>query len=598
MKNSLKFAQPIVLGRFATDPAGAVDGAIYYNTSLNKLRCYTSGSWGDIATGSITPEFETDVFRLLDAADNTKKVAFDASGITTATTRTITVPDYNVNLGDIANKANTTDVVLRDGTQAMTGDLDLGGSDIVNAATVTASTSVIAPLVGPATMGVSLNVKTSAATGSDSGDVFVKSGDSDQNSGDITIATGTAGVTRGVVNIDANQINISTDSGIVDLTGSKLSNVADPTLASDAATKSYVDSVAQGLKPKAAVRAATTADLVLSGNQTVDGVSLVDGDRVLVKDQATGSQNGIYVVNSGAWTRATDFDSLSPIDEVNGAFVAVQEGTANAGKLFVQTGTVTSIGTSPITFVFFNSSTTLIGGDGIDITGNNISVDFYPNAGLQFIAGRLATKPSSEVAPLASNPTLSISGVDGGVRVSDNSISTTHIANFSVTGNKILIGSGEALKVTGNGSSTFDVIDYDSTNDYTRVRSAGNNGISLDNDTVYQGNPATFQTQTKTYQVTSLAATASPVTLINLGVGAAGMYEIKYGLINSTSKMRTGTILVSSDGTDVSYTEQFTETDVMEFAASAVIDSGVLKLQYTSPTMSYSQINIITSRLL
>lgn len=171
--------------------------------------------------------------------------------------------------------------------------------------------------------------------------------------------------------------------------GFNLTGLADPTNASHAATKSYVDSVAEGLRPKEAVRIATTGNITLSGTQTIDGIALSIGDRVLVKDQTLPEDNGIYNVAAGAWTRSSDFDQLSPIDEINGAFVAVQEGTTNGGKLFVQTGTVTTLGTDPINFTFFNSIATLVGGNGISISGTNISIN-QDGEGLQFSASQLS----------------------------------------------------------------------------------------------------------------------------------------------------------------------------------------------------------------
>lgn len=171
--------------------------------------------------------------------------------------------------------------------------------------------------------------------------------------------------------------------------GFKLTSLAAPTAGSDAANKSYVDNALEGLKPKMAVRLATTGNITLSAPQTIDGVSAIAGDRVLVKDQTLPENNGIYVVAAGAWTRSTDFDSLSPIDEINKAYVPVQEGTANAGKLYVQSGTVTTLGTDPITFIFFNSVSGLIGGDGITVSGSNISVD-HDGEGLTFVATQLA----------------------------------------------------------------------------------------------------------------------------------------------------------------------------------------------------------------
>jgi hypothetical protein len=196
--------------------------------------------------------------------------------------------------------------------------------------------------------------------------------------------------------------------------GFNLTNVADPTAAQHAATKIYVDNLAQGLKPKQAVRAASTANVAiatgLENGDTLDGVTLATGDRVLLKDQTLPEENGIYVVvASGAASRSTDFDSLSPIDEINGAYTFAQEGSSNAGKAFVQSGTVAILDTDSINFVFFNSAGTLVGHDMIVISGNNVSVDLATVSGLESsnpgnVAGQLRVKLES------SNPSLKIDG--------------------------------------------------------------------------------------------------------------------------------------------------------------------------------------------
>lgn len=183
-------------------------------------------------------------------------------------------------------------------------------------------------------------------------------------------------------------------TGNQSLGGNRITSLGAPSAASDAATKGYVDNALEGLKPKMAVRVATTAALDLTtdleNGDIVDGITLATGDRVLVKDQAAPEENGIYIVAaSGAASRSTDFDSLSPIDEINKAYVPVQEGTANAGKLYVQSGVVTTLGTDPINFIFFNSVSGLIGGDGITVSGSNISVD-HDGEGLTFVANQLA----------------------------------------------------------------------------------------------------------------------------------------------------------------------------------------------------------------
>jgi phage-related tail fiber protein len=160
----------------------------------------------------------------------------------------------------------------------------------------------------------------------------------------------------------------------VSLNSQKITNLADPANAQDAATKAYVDATKQGLDVKDSVRAATTASITLSGTQTVDGVSLVAGDRVLVKDQSTGSANGIYVVVSGgAWTRAADFDTSAKV--TSGAFTFVEEGTANADSGWVLTtdGAVT-LGTTALAFTQFSGAGQITAGAGLTKTGNTLDV--------------------------------------------------------------------------------------------------------------------------------------------------------------------------------------------------------------------------------
>ena len=135
------------------------------------------------------------------------------------------------------------------------------------------------------------------------------------------------------------------------------------------ALKSYVDSQvqasAQGLDVKQSVRAATTANITLSGTQTVDGVSLVAGDRVLVKNQTTGSENGLYVVvDGGAWTRTTDADSDSEVTA--GLFTFVTEGTSYADTGWViSTNDDITVGTTAITFTQFSGAGVISAGDGL-----------------------------------------------------------------------------------------------------------------------------------------------------------------------------------------------------------------------------------------
>ena len=159
----------------------------------------------------------------------------------------------------------------------------------------------------------------------------------------------------------------------VSLNSQKITGLGTPTADTDAATKLYVDATRQGLSIKDAVRAATTANITLSGTQTVDGVSLIAGDRVLVKNQSTGSENGLYTVGASSWTRATDANTAGEIS--GGTFVFVQEGTANADSGFVCTndGAVT-IDTTALTFTQFSGAGQITAGTGLTKTGNTIDV--------------------------------------------------------------------------------------------------------------------------------------------------------------------------------------------------------------------------------
>ena len=163
-------------------------------------------------------------------------------------------------------------------------------------------------------------------------------------------------------------------SAAVSFNSQKITGLADPTAAQDAATKQYVDATRQGLAVKDAVRAATTANITLSGNQTVDSIVLVTNDRILVKDQTAGSQNGLYKVASGLWTRTEDSDATTG-ELAGGSFIFVQEGTVNADSGWVCTndGAVT-IGTTALTFTQFSGAGQITAGTGLSKTGNTLDV--------------------------------------------------------------------------------------------------------------------------------------------------------------------------------------------------------------------------------
>lgn len=159
----------------------------------------------------------------------------------------------------------------------------------------------------------------------------------------------------------------------------KITSLATPTNPGDATPKSYVDALAQGIDAKASVRVVTTANGTLStafaNGQTIDGVTLATGDRILLKNQTTGSENGLYTVNaSGAPTRATDADASGEISK--GAVTFVESGTANAGQLWIVTATASTPwvpGTDSSTWTQFTSITDLVAGAGLTKSTNTIN---------------------------------------------------------------------------------------------------------------------------------------------------------------------------------------------------------------------------------
>jgi hypothetical protein len=220
-----------------------------------------------------------------------------------------------------------------------------------------------------------------------SGRISLSNGDG--VSGNPTIDLAASGVTAGTwtkitvdtygratVGATASISDLSVPTGAVSFNSQKITNLATPTAATDAATKGYVDTAVQGLSTKESVRVATTANIAsLSTLLTVDGVTVAANDRVLVKNQSTASQNGIYIAASGAWTRAAD---MAAGTEAGGSFVFVEEGTTNADSGWVCTsntsGGASTVGTDNLAFTQFSGAGQITAGAGLTKTGNTLDI--------------------------------------------------------------------------------------------------------------------------------------------------------------------------------------------------------------------------------
>ena len=191
----------------------------------------------------------------------------------------------------------------------------------------------------------------------------------------------------------------------VDLNNQKITNLTDPTNPQDAANKRYVDAAVVGIDWKASVRVATTAAVTLAtaleNGDTLDGVTLATGDRVLVKNQTDATENGLYVVAaSGAPTRSSDADTAA---EITASFaVFVEEGTVNAdsGWTLTNNGTIT-VGTSELAFTQFTGLGQIIAGDGLTKTANTLNV--VPGDGLAVTADSVKIDRAVVVTKYAAN---------------------------------------------------------------------------------------------------------------------------------------------------------------------------------------------------
>lgn len=196
-----------------------------------------------------------------------------------------------------------------------------------------------------------------------------------------------------------------------DMTGNKITHMADGSVADDAATYGQVLNLVNGKDYKDGVRAASTATVnIASPGTTLDAVALATNDRILLKDQSTASQNGIWVWNgsAAALTRPVDFPAGSTGLVSQGATVVVDEGTANAATQWtLTTSGVINVNTTSLTFTKTTGGATYTQGNGIDITGTVISAKTAALSGILLSGAGIAIDPSivmQRFASLVANP--------------------------------------------------------------------------------------------------------------------------------------------------------------------------------------------------
>ena len=274
------------------------------------------------------------------------------------------------------------------GTVSISTTLNIAGNTGTDAIALATDTLTIN---GSGAISTAVNASTNTLTISASDATTAAKGIASFDSNSFAVSSGAVSIKAGGVT-NSQLVNSSFVLGTTTISlGSTASSVADlaltgvptaPTatagtnttqIATTAFVNAAVDAARSGLDVKASVRAATTANITLSAVQTIDGVTLVAGDRVLVKDQTTASQNGIYVVSASAWTRATDADTSAKV--TSGMFTFVEEGTTNADSGWVLTTNNTiTLDTTSLAFAQFSGAGQITAGNGLTKTGNTLNV--------------------------------------------------------------------------------------------------------------------------------------------------------------------------------------------------------------------------------
>jgi len=260
--------------------------------------------------------------------------------------------------------------------------------------------------------------------------------------------------------IDSTTIGATTPStgsftNMTTITGQVTSTPVNP---NDLTNKSYVDAVIQGLSFKAPAQVTTTANITLSGLQTIDGYTTAAGDRVLVRNQTLTQNNGIYNASATAWTRSSDADTYA---ELVAAFIFIENGTIYTGSAWVSTIPATgTLGTTPITFTQFSNTALYNAGTGLTLSGYTFSITPVGTAGTYGSASAvpvLTTNASGQVTSVT-NTSIAIAGS----QITSGTIGTSYLTGSytGITGvGTLTAGTWNASTVTvpygGTGAATF-----------------------------------------------------------------------------------------------------------------------------------------------
>jgi hypothetical protein len=426
----------------------------------------------------------------------------------------------------------------------------------------------------------------------------------------------------GAISVDPSEFALSAvgaPTADISLASYKITNLGTPTSSTDAATKAYVDGVSQGLHIHASVKAATTTNVdiatQLEPGDIIDGVTLAENDRVLVKSQTNSAQNGIYVVqSSGAALRASDFNE--PIEVDGGDFVFVTQGTLYNDTGWVQvTDNVVTIGTDPIVFTQFSGAGTYLAGTGLTLTGNTFSINTGTTVDLSTaqtltnktinlssntISGTLAefntAVSNADLASLAGAETLTNKTINGA-----NNTLTVRLAN-DVSGTLPVANGGTGITAFGTGVATALGVNVGSSGAF--VTNGGALGTpssaTLTNAT---GLPVSGITSSTT-QALGLGSIelghASDTTIARSAAGVITVEGVVVPTISSTNTLTNKTINLASNtlsGTLAEFNTALSNADFATLAGTETLTNKVIGTTSTTTINTNSATTVDTTAL-
>lgn len=347
----------------------------------------------------------------------------------------------------------------------------------------------------------------------------------------------------------------------------KITNLADGVSANDAVSKGQLDSVASGIDWKKSVRAVATSNVTLGGEPaTVDGVTWVSGDRILLAGQTTASQNGIYVADEGgAWARATDADTSAKV--TSGMAVFVEEGAAYADTGWVlTTNSAITLGTTALAFTQFTGLASIIAGQALTKTGNTIDLNLGATSGLTISSDQLFINMSNEFGLEIGSNELKIKPkggavtpigglnydetglyVEDSVRTCKASVRAATTGNITLSGTQtidtIALSVGDRVLAKNQSTNTQNGIWIVASGGWTRATDADTPGLLRSGSLVYVRQGST--NVGKWFYMTTIdpiTVGSSAITWSELGTGSNGTpvdRETPSGTINGSNAVFT-----------------------------------------------------------